>query len=283
MGNKILRNSLSNFQEKLVATSNANDSLLCVGLDPDLDLMPISDVGEFNRAIIDATSDLVCCYKPNLAFYEALGVPGMEALRQTMDYIPRDIPTIADAKRGDIGSTARAYAKAMFGLWDFDAATVNPYLGRDAVEPFLEYVDKTVFILCHTSNTGAGDFQELPVYQSDEKLLLYEKVALKAQEWGSIGSVGLVVGATYPDQMLAVRQICPDMTILAPGIGAQGGDLENTVRYGLNNSGGGLIINASRSVLYASRDIAHFARDARAAADDLRQGINRARDGLQSK
>jgi len=242
--------------------------------------MPLGDVVEFNKAIIEATADLVCCYKPNLAFYEALGLPGMEALRQTLDYIPRDIPTIADGKRGDIGSTAKAYAKAMFGLWGFDAATVNPYLGGDSVEPFLEYVDKTVFVLCHTSNTGAGDFQELPIGQRDEQLLLYEKVALKAQEWGSLGSVGLVVGATYPDQMLAVRQICPDMTILAPGIGAQGGDLESTVRYGVNNSREGLIINASRSVLYASSDRTHFAVEARAAAEDLRQGINRAREAL---
>ncbi|MFH1560327.1 MAG: orotidine-5'-phosphate decarboxylase [Chloroflexota bacterium] len=269
---------MSTFQEKLTAASRKNNSFLCVGLDPDPALMPVEDVLEFNRAIIDATADLVCCYKPNMAFYEALGLPGLEALQRTLEHIPRDIPLIADAKRGDIGSTAQVSARAMFQQWGFDAVTVNPYLGRDALEPFLEYADRGIFVLCHTSNPGAADFQELPLGRWDDQRPLYEQVALKAQEWNSRGNIGLVVGATYPQQLQTVRRLCPDMVILAPGIGAQGGDLENTVKYGVNARGEGLIINASRSVIFASRNKDDFAREARRAAQELRQDINRARE-----
>jgi len=269
---------MSTFQEKLSSASQKNNSLLCVGLDPDPTLMPVEDVLEFNRAIIDATADLVCCYKPNLAFYEALGIPGLEALQRTLEHIPSDIPVIGDAKRGDIGSTAQAYARAMFQQWGFDAVTVNPYLGRDALEPFLEYPDKGVLVLCHTSNPGAADFQELPLGKNSEQRPLFEQVALKAQEWDSKGNIGLVMGATYPAQMQAVRQICPDMVILAPGVGAQGGDLENTVKYGVNASGEVLIINASRSIIFASKNKEDFAIKARRAAQELRQSINRARE-----
>lgn len=271
---------MSAFQEKLTAASRKNTSLLCVGLDPDPALMPVEDVLEFNRAIIDATADLVCCYKPNLAFYEALGLPGLEALHRTLEHIPRDIPVIGDAKRGDIGSTAQAYARAMFQQWNFDAVTVNPYLGRDALEPFLEYADRGIFVLCHTSNPGAADFQELPIGQGNEQRPLYEQVALKAREWDSRGNIGLVVGATYPQQLQTVRHLCPDMVILAPGVGAQGGDLESTVKYGVNARGEGLIINASRGVIFASRNKDDFAREARRAAQELRQAMNRAREGV---
>ena len=269
---------MSTFREKLTAASRKNSSLLCVGLDPDPALMPVEDVLDFNRAIIEATADLVCCYKPNLAFYEALGIPGLEALQRTLEYIPGDIPVIGDAKRGDIGSTAQAYAKAMFQQWGFDAVTANPYLGRDALEPFLEYEDKGVLVLCHTSNPGAADFQELPLGQGNEQRPLYEQVALKAREWNSRDNIGLVVGATYPEQLQKVRHLCPDMVILAPGVGPQGGDLENTVKYGVNASADGLIINASRGIIFASRNKDDFASEARRAAQELRQSINRARE-----
>ena len=269
---------MSTFQEKLTAASRNNNSLLCVGLDPDPALMPVEDVLEFNRAIIEATADLVCCYKPNLAFYEALGLPGLEALQRTLEHIPKDIPVIGDAKRGDIGSTAQAYAKAMFQQWGFDAVTANPYGGGDAVEPFLEYEDRGIFLWCRSSNPDAADFQDLSLGQGIEQRPLYEQVAIKAREWDSRGNVGLVMGATYPEQLQKVRQLCPDMVILAPGVGAQEGVLEKVVQYGVNAGREGLIINASRSVIFASRDRTDFAREARRAAQKLQQDINRARE-----
>ncbi len=265
---------MTSFQEKLSEAARRNESLVCVGLDPDPALMPIDDVLAFNKAIIDATADQVCCYKPNVAFYEALGFPGLEALKRTLEHIPDDIPVIGDAKRGDIGSTARAYAKAVFEQWGFDAVTVSPYLGADSLEPFLEYTDRGVLVLCHTSNPGAADFQELSVGERQ----LFEELAVKARGWNSRGNAGLVVGATYPQQLQSVRQICPDMVILAPGVGAQGGDLENTVKYGVNASGEGLIINSSRGIIFASRDAADFAEAAGRAAQELRQAINKARE-----
>jgi len=268
---------MTTFHEKLTLASKKNNSLLCVGLDPDPALMPVEDVLAFNKAIIEATADLVCCYKPNLAFYEALGIPGLEALQRTLEYIPANIPVIGDAKRGDIGSTAKAYAKAMFEQWGFDAVTSNPYLGKDSVEPFLEYSDKGVLVLCHTSNPGASDFQELAVGQISNQRPLYEQVALKASEWNNNKNIGLVMGATYPEQMQTVRQLCPDMIILAPGVGAQGGDLENTVKYGVNTDGEGLIINSSRGIIFASRNKDDFASEARSATQALRQKINIAR------
>jgi len=188
-----------NFMEKLIAASQKNKSLLCVGLDPDPRLM--SDkigIFEFNKAIIDATSDLVCAYKPNFAFYEALGNEGLDALRQTVKHIPDNIPVIGDAKRGDIGNTAKAYAKTIFSDFNFDATTVNPYLGFDSIEPFIQYHDKGVFILCRTSNAGAVDFQALRCVEHDRPL--FEVVALKASEWNVHGNIGLVVGATYPEE-----------------------------------------------------------------------------------
>ena len=271
---------MSTFQEQLTAASRENTSLLCVGLDPDPALMPVEDVLEFNRAIIEATADLVCCYKPNLAFYEALGLPGLEALQRTIEHIPKNIPVIGDAKRGDIGSTAQAYAKAMFQQWGFDAVTANPYGGGDAVEPFLEYEDRGIFIWCRSSNPDAADFQDLSVGQGNEQRSFYEQVALKALEWNHRGNVGLVMGATYPEQLQAVRGLCPDMPILAPGVGAQEGVLEKVVEYGVNAEGEGLIINASRSVIFASRDRGDFAKEARKAAQELRHNINRARERI---
>ncbi len=258
------------FAEKLAAAMKRNGSLLCVGLDPDPLLMPIEDVAEFNCAIIDATADLVCAYKPNLAFYEALGMPGLQALERTVAHVPSHIPVIADAKRGDIGSTAQAYATALFKRWGFDAATVNPYLGRDSLEPFLEYDSKGVFMLCHTSNPGAADLQELEVRDGDTPRPFYEALAIKAREWNTRGNLCLVVGATYPEQLEVVRGLCPDQVVLAPGIGAQGGDLEATIRLGADSTGAGIVINASRGVIYASKDPANYAAGARAAAESLR-------------
>ncbi|MFQ5860333.1 MAG: orotidine-5'-phosphate decarboxylase [Dehalococcoidia bacterium] len=270
---------MTTFLEKLDEASRRNQSLLCVGLDPDPALMPVEDVAQFNRAIVEATADLVCAYKPNLAFYEALGAPGLGALRQTLQHIPPSIPVIGDAKRGDIGNTAQAYARALFEVWGFDAATVNPYLGRDAVEPFLEYADRGVLILCRTSNAGARDFQEAVVVPDTGTVgmgrQLFLEVALRASQWNRASNVGLVVGATSPqEQLTLIRKLCPEMPILIPGVGAQGGDLEAAVRHGTDRWGRRAIINASRQVLYASRG-PDFAQAARAAAQGLRDEINR--------
>jgi len=263
-----------NFIEKLIAASRKNKSLLCVGLDPDPELMP-QKVGilEFNKAIIDATSDLVCAYKLNLAFYEALDEEGFDALKRTIKYIPDDVLAIGDAKRGDIGNTARAYAKAIFSNLDCDATTVNPYLGFDSVEPFIQYRDKGVFILCRTSNAGAVDLQSLQCETESGHHPLFEIVALKASQWNTHGNIGLVVGATYPEELKLIRQSHPDMPILIPGIGAQGGDLASAVRYGVDSQGEKAIINSSRQIIYASRE-KDFAQAARRAASELRDQIN---------
>ena len=268
---------MSNFVDKLRRASETNQSLLCVGLDPDPRLMPIDDIFEFNRAIIDATQDLVCCYKPNLAFYEAFGPPGLEVLRRTLEHIPDDIPVIGDAKRGDIGNTAKAYAASLFEYYGFDAVTANPYLGGDSLAPFLAYADRGVLVLCRNSNPGAADFQLLSVSRDNgEQRPLYMEVAARCNDWNVSGNVGLVVGATYPEELGQVRAQCPDLPILLPGIGAQGGDLRASVANGLDSNGAGLIIASSRQVLYASQ-CADFAQSARDAALDLRDRINECR------
>lgn len=257
------------FTDKLLNASRKNESWLCIGLDPDAERMPEVDVLQFNKAIVEATSDLVCAYKPNLAFYEALGTQGLVTLEKTIKHIPGHIPVIGDAKRGDIGNTAKAYAKALFSVLGFDAATVNPYLGHDSIEPFISYRDKGVFILCRTSNKGAADFQDRRI----DGLPLYEVVAQKAKEWNIHGNVGLVVGATYSEQLKKVRSICPEMPLLIPGIGAQGGDLASAVRYGVDAHGEKATINVSRQILYASRE-KDFAQAARNAAEKIRSQIN---------
>ena len=264
-----------NFTEKLLQVVQRNSSLLCLGLDPDPELMPQVGVFEFNKAIIDATSDIVCTYKPNLAFYEALGIEGLTALQKTINYIPDHIPVIGDAKRSDIGHTARAYAKALFETFGFDAATVNPYLGHDSIEPFISYVEKATFILCRTSNLGALDFQALAYWSGtkDEQQPLFKLVAQKAKEWNKKNNIGLVVGATYPRELKEVRQLCPEMTLLIPGIGAQGGDLASAVRYGADAKGERAIFSSSRQILYASKG-GDFAQAARQAAEELRRQIN---------
>ena len=268
---------MGTFVERLDTACGASQSLVCVGLDPDPALMPVEDVFSFNKAIVDATHDLICAYKPNLAFYEALGLGGLQALAQTVQHIREVAPSvvlIGDAKRGDIGNTAAAYARALFEVWGFDAATVNPYLGSDAVEPFLAYQDRGVFILCRTSNPGAGDFQDMLVaHGEDTPHPLYQMVALRAMRWNRHGNVGLVVGATYPEELSRVRKLCPDMPILIPGIGSQAGDLEQSVMRGVDTQGRRAIINSSRGIIYASRG-ADFAELARAATMKLRDAIN---------
>jgi orotidine-5'-phosphate decarboxylase len=268
-----------NFIEKLTRATIRNRTLVCVGLDPDPNLMPEKiPVTNFNKEIIEATSDLVCAYKPNLAFYEALGEDGMEALKQTLKYIPSHIPIIADAKRSDIGNTAKAYARALFDVLGFDASTVNPYLGFDSVEPFLEYRDKGIIILCRTSNAGAKDFQSLRCETPLGLRPLYQIVADKAREWNTHGNIGLVVGATYPEELKIIRQQNPGLPFLIPGIGAQGGEVALTVRFGLSPEGDKAIINSSRQILYASKG-PDFAEAARQATQNLRDQINRYRDG----
>jgi len=262
------------FIEKLTNATRENKSLLCVGLDTDPARMPSKvSVFEFNNTIIGATTDLVCAYKINLAFYEAQGDEGLDALRRTIKCIPDHIPIIGDAKRGDIGNTAKAYARAMFDNLGFDATTVNPYLGFDSIEPFIQYREKGIFILCRTSNAGALDFQSLNCETESGSRPLFELVALKAKEWNMYCNIGLVVGATYPEELKLIRQSHPEMPLLIPGIGAQGGDLALTVRYGVNSQGEKAIINSSRQIIYASPE-KDFAQAARRAATELRDQIN---------
>ncbi len=278
------------FFAKLAAAAKRNNSLLCVGLDPAPEQIPArfrtgapgnapaalaTAMVAWNSAVIEATSDLVCAYKPNIAFYEALGAPGLAGLRETLALIPASIPVILDVKRGDIGSTAAAYAKACFEEWQVDAVTLSPYLGRDSIAPFAAYADKGLFVLCHTSNPSAGEFQQLEVadwqqLDREPNQPLYVHVARAAAAWSP--NVGLVVGATYPEAVAVVRAAAPRAWFLVPGIGAQGGDLEATLAAGLRADGAGLIINASRGVCAAD--------DMRAAAMTLRDAINSARSTI---
>ncbi|MDH4222248.1 MAG: orotidine-5'-phosphate decarboxylase, partial [candidate division Zixibacteria bacterium] len=222
------------FIQKLKSASSKNNSLLCVGLDTELEKIPKfllvekDPIFSFNQKIIDATKDLVCAYKPNLAFYEVYGIKGLEALKKTCEYVPEDIPIILDAKRGDIGNTSKMYAKAIFEEFKADGVTLNPYLGEDSLSPFLEYEDKGCFILCLTSNAGAKDFQLL----NFEGKPLYKIVAEKILNWNKKGNCGLVVGATYPEQLKEIREMAEELPILIPGVGAQKGDAEKTVKYG---------------------------------------------------
>ncbi len=267
---------MSAFTDKIRRACEATRSLVCVGLDPDPALMPIADVYEFNRAIIDATAGVACAYKPNLAFYEALGLPGLAALERTIAHI-RDAAgqavIIGDAKRGDIGPSGIAYARAMFDVWGFDAVTVNAWGGRDTIEPFLEDESRGVFVWCRGSNPGSGDFQDLNVVAGDGEAPLYESVAKSCAEWNTGGNVGLVVGATVPNQLETVRNLCPSMPILVPGVGAQGGELEAAVRAGIDRSGRLALINSSRGVIYASRG-EDYAAAAGGAARALHDSIN---------
>ena len=269
------------FREKLAHAAETNRTLLCVGLDPDPARVPPEQTAGFLVAVVEATSDLVCAYKPNLAFYEQLGEAGYAALRAVLASIPKHIPVIADAKRGDVAHTAEAYARALFDELGFDAATVNPYLGGDSVAPFVERADRGVLVVCRTSNPGARDLQDLPVQQEGATLPLYQAVATLAKRWNTRGNVGLVVGATYPDEMRGLRSMCPEMPFLVPGVGPQEGELERSVHAGLDAGGGGMIINASRAVLYGA-DGPNTPELARHAAETLRDAIERHRRAAQT-
>jgi orotidine-5'-phosphate decarboxylase len=268
------------FLAKLQAAAEEHNSLVCVGLDPDPSLMPVpaDEVTTFCRTIIEATADLVCAFKPNIAFFEQFGREGIDALIDTLAAVPPEVPVILDAKRGDIGNSAAGYAAYLFDVLGADAATVNPYGGTDAVEPFLEYADKGIIVWCRSSNPSAIDFQDLEVNDRGTKRPFWQMVALKSRDWDrKHGNVGLVMGATYPAQLAEARQLCPDMPILVPGIGAQEGALQDAVKAGLDADKAGIIVNASRSVLYASRD-SDYALAARSATAQLREHINRYRD-----
>lgn len=274
---------MSGFLTRLDRACEANKSLLCIGLDADPTRMPVPDVFEFNKAIVQSTGDLVCAYKPNLAFYEALGLAGLRALERSLEYIRQQCPEtliIGDAKRGDIGPSGEAYARAMFQVWGFDAVTVSPWGGRDTVEPFLGDDAKGVFIWCRGSNPGSADLQDL-IIASDandtEGAPVYQHLAQAAQVWNVNDNIGLVVGATVPQQLSEVRRICPDLPLLIPGVGAQGGDLEEAVRRSIDQHGRRAIINSSRGIIYAS-SAPDFAKAARKEAAALRDGINQILD-----
>ena len=265
------------FIEKLAAAWRNNNSLICVGLDPDLARLPAhlgknaDGIFAFNRAIIDATHDLVCAYKPQIAYFAAYRAE--DALQRTMDYLRTNypaIPVILDAKRGDIGSTAEKYAAEAFERYGADAVTINPYMGRDSAEPFLAHADKGVVVLCRTSNPGAADLQDLDVGGRPLFELVAEQVAGK---WNANGNCMLVLGATWPEQMTRVRAIVGDMPFLVPGVGAQGGDVEKLVRAGRTADGTGLVINSSRGILYASNG-PDFAAAARQETLKLRELVN---------
>jgi orotidine-5'-phosphate decarboxylase len=271
---------MSAFIDSLVGSWKRSNSLVCVGLDPEIERFPPqiaaqpSPIFQFNKAIIDATADLVCAYKPQFAHYAAYEAE--DQLERTIEYIHRSypgIPVILDSKRGDVGNTAERYAIEAFERYGADAVTVNPYLGSDSLEPFLKRADKGVIILCRTSNPGARDLQDLEV--SGRKL--YQVVAdLAAREWNSRGNCLLVVGATYPRELAEVREIVASMPFLVPGVGAQGGDVAAAVSSGQTADGTGLIISSSRGILYAGCD-GDFSAAARSAAQALRDQINSSR------
>lgn len=241
-------------------------SYLCVGLDTDIEKIPThllseaDPVFEFNKQIIDATHKYAVAYKPNIAFYEALGPKGWESLQKTLDYIPKDVFTIADAKRGDIGNTSSLYAKAFFQQMNFDSVTVAPYMGEDSVKPFLQFPNKWVILLAHTSNPGSSDFQLLESVVTGRKL--YEEVLIKSQKWGTPDQLMFVVGATHPEKIEGIRKLARDYFFLVPGLGAQGGDLEQVSKFGMNSQCG-LLVNSARAIIYASngREFAKAAAD----------------------
>ncbi len=259
-------------RQELIQQIREKKSFLCVGLDTDLDKIPAhlleteDPVFEFNKAIIDATKDLCVAYKPNIAFYEALGPKGWESLKKTIDYIPSHCMTIADAKRGDIGNTSTYYAKTFFEYLNCDAVTVAPYMGEDSVTPFQEFENKWVILLALTSNKGALDFQFTTDASGEE---LYKKVLKKSSRWGSENNLMYVVGATRAEGIAEVRKLVPNHFFLVPGVGAQGGSLEDVAKYGWNNDCG-LLVNASRSIIYAS-GADDFAAAARKEAQKLQE------------
>lgn len=260
-------------RKQLIQQINLKKSYLCVGLDTDFGKIPQhlkshpDVVFEFNKQIIDATHDLCVAYKINTAFYEAMGVKGWEAMEKTVNYIPKDQFIIADAKRGDIGNTSTQYAKAFFEAMDFDAVTVAPYMGEDSVRPFLEFDNKWAIVLGLTSNAGSKDFEQLRLIHEDTNLageFLYKTVLKKVSSWGTTENLMFVVGATKASDLTEIRKIIPDHFLLVPGVGFQGGSLMDVSKYGMNKDCG-LLVNASRAIIYASEN-EDFAKEARAIA-----------------
>lgn len=283
------------FAARVRAAAERNNSLVCVGLDPNIERFPAAlrewfatdpagALTAFNTAIIEATADLVCAYKPNLGFYMAYGLAGIAALARTRAAIPPHIPAILDAKVNDLSSTASAYATGYFDALGFDAVTFSPYMGGDSLAPFLTRPERGVFVLCRTSNPTAGDLQDLPVARDrSDAVPLYQAVARQVAAWieefDAAGSVGVVAGATYPHEIASVRAILPHVPILIPGVGEQGGAVADAVRAGIDAEGYGAVVNAGRSVIYASAGD-NFATAAREAAARLRDEINQARPSI---
>lgn len=271
-----------NFIDKLSAAWARNDSLLCVGLDPDLERLPAQLRGQpdgivqFCKAIIDATADLACAFKPQIAYFAALGAEDqLEAICRYLRENYPHIPLVLDAKRGDIGATAHQYAREAFDRYGADAVTVSPYMGSDSIEPYMAWPERGVIVLCRTSNAGGSDLQFLDVGGKP----LYQHVAqLVAGKWNGNGQCALVVGATFPEEIAQVRALVGDMPLLIPGIGAQGGDIEATVKAGRTADGTGMMINSSRAILYATpKDGEDFAAAAKRVARETRDAINVAR------
>lgn len=262
-------------RSEIFSNIKKKNSFLCVGLDSDIRKIPAhllkekDPVFEFNRQIIDATADYCIAYKPNTAFYEALGAKGWESLQKTIEYIPKDIFTIADAKRGDIGNTSSLYARAFFdkssGGLDFDSITVAPYMGEDSVKPFMEFNGKFVILLAFTSNSGNSDFQNQTMADGEK---LFEKIMKSSMKWGNEDQLMFVVGATNPESIKSIREIAKDYFFLVPGVGAQGGDLAAVAKYGINKQCG-LIVNSSRNIIFASNDT-DFSKTAGKAAKSIR-------------
>ena len=277
-----------NFME-MVKAKWFQGKFVCVGLDSEYSKIPEcirnhdvkNSMSAFNRAIVDSTKDFVCAYKPNLAFYLAYGTIGLKALKKTVTYINRvapDVPVILDAKLADIGNTNNGYVQGIFGYLRADAVTVHPYLGSEALQPFLDKKDKGIIVLCRTSNPGGGEFQDLQISNGtipvQRNMQLYKYIASRAaNEWNKNGNCMVVVGATYPEELREVREIVRDMPILIPGIGAQGGDLEKSVHFGKNSYGSGIIINSSRGIIFASSG-SDFAQAASHETVKLNNSIN---------
>ncbi len=266
------------FQNKLLHIIEKNQSILCIGLDTHADRIPEhlknreNPLYDFNKAIIDKTVQYAAAYKLNTAFYEACGIMGWEALKKTVQYIPDSVLTIVDAKRGDIGNTSKLYAQALFNELNADAITVNPLMGYDSVYPFIENPEKGVFFLCLTSNPGTKDFQHF----NDGTQTLYSKIALTVKTWNEKQNCGLVVGATHPYELNTIREWVPELPLLIPGIGAQGGDLEKSVINGTDKRGSNALFNSSRSIIFASNGT-DFAEKAAQKAKETSMALNDAR------
>ena len=263
------------FREKLSRIVQKNNSMVCVGLDPDPQKMPVTNTFDFCKHIIDSTSDLVAAFKPNLAFFEAMGIEGLSELKKIVEYLQIQYPEIliiGDGKRGDIDSTSEKYAYSMFDYWGFDVVTVNAFAGFDGIEPFLKYEDKGVFVWCKSSNQSGIEIQDVDLLNNSGKF--FHHLVKKCVEWDFNSNLGLVVGATFPEELKEVRLLAPNVPILLPGVGSQQGDLRLSINYGFNGNSDSMLISSSRSIIYASSDENSFGESARKACDNLRIQIN---------